>query len=505
MQERPLRKIFSNNISMLILFVIVSYTTFYKSIFFTFIHDDWGFLERMHNTPFLDFIRQFVDAKRSLIRIILPVYDWIIYKAFGLNPVVPHIFALFLNSLNAFLVFMLSDYIMKDRFSAFAVGFMYASAVIHSESVSWALHPPDELCMVFFLLSFLFYIKERYVVSTIFFITSLFTKEAAVFLPIVLFFYNFYFTDEGKSLAGKIKTCFWRAKYHFAVLVIFLLVRFLISPNADLPDTHPYKIKLFGIHLIENALSYLKYILAEIIPASLYYGRNLLELSFIQELLLVVTVMAIFSALILLRKPSGINWKLILFCILFLGAGLGPVIFLPNHNYEYYLTLPSVSFLILIVYFIQKFLELIGLSSNRQKVLLVCYLVFHFILSSINYNYIYAEQSSPAQQNKMSYKLYKYMMKNYPVLSRGSIVVIKGINIFSINRSSALRIWYQDDSLEVYDFSDVVFEDGQYFIVNPILTQGDERVDFKRKLEKGKTVILDYRDHNYIDVTGDYL
>ncbi len=497
-----LEKIIENNRNILIFFVFVSFTTFYKSIFFTFIHDDWIFLEKMNNTSFLEFIKPFVDIKRSLIRVVLPAYDWILYSVFGLNSFIHHVIALFINSFNAFLVFLLSDKILKNRLSAFAVGFMYASAVFHSESVSWALHPPDKLCMVFFLVSFLFYIKEKYLISTLFFIASLFTKEASVFLPIVLFSYNFFFTDAGKKFIEKIKTCLWRARYHFAVLFLFLLVRLLLSPNADLPDSHPYKIKLFGIHVLGNALNYLKYILTEIIPTSLYYGRSLLELSFLQEIFIVVGVIAILLTLFLFKKPViSINWKLILFCILFLGTGLAPVIFLPNHNYEYYLTLPSISFLILIVYFIQKLLELLNLSPNKQKAWLVCYLVFHFVLSSINYNYIYAKQSSPAKQNEMSGKLHKYMMINYPTLSRNSIVVIKGINIFSINRSSALRVWYQDNSLEVYDFTDMVYEDGKYFIKNPLLTQAGERTNCKIELEKGKAVILEYKDGNYTDIT----
>lgn len=505
-------KIIENNRNILLFFVFVSFITFYKSIFFAFIHDDWGSLEQMNNASFLEFIKTYTDPQTVLLRILLPAYSWVLYKLFGLNTVMYHIIDLLINSFNAVLVFLLSDKILKNRLSAFAVGFMYASATFHSESVSWALHPPDDLCMIFFLMSFLFYIKEKYLSSTLFFFASLLTKEASVFLPIVLFFYNFIYTDAGKNIIEKIKTCLWRAKYHFTVLFVFLSVRFLLSPNASLPHSHPYKIKFLGIHVIENALNYLKYILTEIIPTSLYYARHLLELSFFQEILVILGIIAIFLVLFF-RKPgnsldNSIDWKLVLFCILFLIAGLAPVIFLPNHNYEYYLTLPSISFLILIVYFIQKLLDLLNLSPNKQKAWLVCYLVFHFILSSISYNYIYAKQSSQAEQNEMSGKLHKYMMRNYPTLSRDSIVIIKGINIFSINRSSALRVWYQDNSLEVYDFNDLVYEDGKYFIRNPLRTQREaftgERVNMKIGLKKGKTIILEYKDGNYIDITYKY-
>jgi MFS family permease len=305
----------------------------------------------------------------------------------------------------------------------------------------------------------------------------------------------------------------WKVRYHFIVLILFLLVKFIVRPDTALPDSHPYKLKFIGIHVINNLMIYMKYIITEIVPSSLYLGRKYLELGLYREIIalgVIVSILAIIFYFIKKKKTViNLDWNIIFFCLLFLFIGLGPVIFLPNHQNRYYLTLPSMSFIILFVYFFQKILELFKITKRKRSFFLTAYLILHFILASADFNFIFSKNGYYARQIEVSEKAHTFMKQNYPTLAENSIVVIKGIDIFALNRSSALRVWYQDKTLEAYDFKNLIYEGGKYFIKNPVLTQEaaftGKKAELKVELIPGKTVILEFKNGHYIDITESLL
>ena len=87
----------------------------------------------------------------------------------------------------ASLLFYLVAYQLTQRFEvAIAAACLFAAHPIHTEAVDWIASLADLGCAVFFLLSFLLYLKSEWAASWIAFGLALLWKEMAVTLPLVI-------------------------------------------------------------------------------------------------------------------------------------------------------------------------------------------------------------------------------------------------------------------------------------------------------------------------------
>ncbi len=112
------------------------------------------------------------------------------------------------------------------RFS-FLSSLIFAIHPIHFETLLVISHRKEELLFFFYILSFIFYIKNRPVVSIIFFLFSLLSKEVAISLPFVLLAYEF--THEKK----------FKKTIPFFVILFVLLLYLPFSP-FHLPSYREY-------------------------------------------------------------------------------------------------------------------------------------------------------------------------------------------------------------------------------------------------------------------------
>jgi protein O-mannosyl-transferase len=127
--------------------------------------------------------------------------SWAIeYHFFGADPKPFHTFNLLLHLLNVILVFIFIKKLTGKTIVSGITAFLFAIHPMHVESVSWISERKDVLYTVFFLLAlicYLKYIKENFkikylIYSELFFIFSLFSKSAAVILPLVLLLIDYY-------------------------------------------------------------------------------------------------------------------------------------------------------------------------------------------------------------------------------------------------------------------------------------------------------------------------
>jgi len=122
------------------------------------------------------------------------------YSIFGLNPFGYHLTQIIIHIFNTLLVFYIAHLIFKDKWVSVLSGAVFAFHPIHTEAVSLFLGRSDLLCSLFFLISFLFYIKFSYSTgdikklfyyfSLIAFSLSLLSKEMAIILPFVIVVYD---------------------------------------------------------------------------------------------------------------------------------------------------------------------------------------------------------------------------------------------------------------------------------------------------------------------------
>jgi tetratricopeptide (TPR) repeat protein len=132
----------------------------------------------------------------------------VIYHFFKLDVMPYHLFNLLLHLANTALVFYLI-YIMTDRKeAALIVALFFGIHPMHVESVAWIAELKDVLYGFFFIASLIFYIKyineikslkaiskknQYYFFSIILFIFSLFSKSAAVTLPVLFLAFDYYY------------------------------------------------------------------------------------------------------------------------------------------------------------------------------------------------------------------------------------------------------------------------------------------------------------------------
>ncbi len=192
------------------------------------------------------------------------------YTTFGLDPFPYHLLNLSLHLLNTWLVFKVTERLSGTRMTAMVVCILFAVHPMHVESVAWVSERKDVLYTAFYLSSLLAYLRylssglqtKHYLVALLLFLLSLFSKSAAVTLPVLLIALDLYKGRKinARSLAEKIP--------FFALSVLFGILN-LLSQAAqgamtDMNSTYNFINRIF---LFTTSLSL--YLLKLVAPVGL--------------------------------------------------------------------------------------------------------------------------------------------------------------------------------------------------------------------------------------------
>ena len=199
-----------------VLIRVVLYTAiaiYFRTIFFDYVYDDaglilvnpwmesWKFVPAMFTHSFWAFIeipRQ-IDFYRPLVMLFLSV----IFHVLGAAPGWFHLVAASLHILAIYLVYRLACETTSDRTVAAIAAGIFGLHPTKVETVAWISGISDSLSFVFFLSSMIWYLKwrrdedhsARLVLSASFLLLALFSKEAAVFAPVLIAVYAFTATS----------------------------------------------------------------------------------------------------------------------------------------------------------------------------------------------------------------------------------------------------------------------------------------------------------------------
>ena len=292
------------------------------------------------------------------------------YSIWKLNPFGFHLTSLVLHVINVLLVFWLAGSIFPRRIEAFGTAVIFAVHPIQSEAVMVASFREDLLALLFYLLAFISYIRHRQtqrtgwpIVSLVCYFLALFSKEMAITLPVMLFFYDQYFTDSGTiPLKKRI------GKNYLGYLIVALFYLWIWSgPMAPGYKNHvTYPAGSFVVNLLtmnKVVAVYIGWLLSGIglhptMADPGIFAYHLWEKN------------VIFSLLLLLSCLYGIgHWrpthKTVSFGLLWFFVSLGPVLnIFPLFNImaARYVYLPSVGFILAVVGWGASMLD------NRMKI-----------------------------------------------------------------------------------------------------------------------------------------
>jgi protein O-mannosyl-transferase len=150
------------------------------------------------------------------------------YNLFGLNPLPFHLVNVVLHLLNTWLVFILAERLSGKKVTALVVSVLFAVHPMHVESVAWISERKDVLYTLFYLLSLLAYLRyirsglqaKHYIACLLLFLASLFSKSAAVTLPVLLIAIDFYQGRKIDARAMLEKIPFFLLSILFGILAI---------------------------------------------------------------------------------------------------------------------------------------------------------------------------------------------------------------------------------------------------------------------------------------------
>jgi tetratricopeptide (TPR) repeat protein len=165
----------------------------------------------------------------------LPILTFALeYKVFGLNPTIFHLSSILLHLLCTLLVFQLLRMLKLNVLYAAVGALLFGIHPMHVESVAWIAEMKDLLCTLFCLISIVLYIKYIgaqknklvfFLLSLFLFILALFSKIAAVTLPLSLLLIDYYLERPFKSKVLVEKVPYFLISLLFGLAEIVMLQR----------------------------------------------------------------------------------------------------------------------------------------------------------------------------------------------------------------------------------------------------------------------------------------
>jgi tetratricopeptide (TPR) repeat protein len=175
----------------------------------------------------------------NFYRPVLNLWYEFLFAICGTNAAAWHLVSILLHVACALLVFRLALVVIGDRFPAWIAAALFAVHPAHVEAISWASAMGDPLLTLFLLLSVLAFLRWMEQGRSLWWIASfaagaasIFTKETAVVLPVVLLATALALGSRAKSTSAAAATLPF-----FAVSAIFLAIRQSVLHSFSHPLT----------------------------------------------------------------------------------------------------------------------------------------------------------------------------------------------------------------------------------------------------------------------------
>ena len=325
--------------------------------------------------------------------------DYHIWKS---NVVGYHLTNILLHILAALAIYYLINIFFEDRTISVLTGLFFVIHPVHTIVVSYISTRAESLCLLFMIVSFIFYIKSSkinnpilYIIMILSYSLSLLSKENALILPVLLLLYHYTFREKVRlkeflSISGA------------ALIYILLRITILKSSIAHVACNSTLFQRIPGFFV-----AIASYIRLMFLPFDLHleYGGNLFNLTDPRA----ITGLAVLAGFLFFtfrtRKTNGfIFFSLSWFLITLLPvSNLYPLNAYMSENWLY---LPSIGFFLLISGFLS--------SLYRKKAFQIFALALIVCLAAY-YSYLTIRQNK-TWQNPITF--YERTLKYVPGSAR---------------------------------------------------------------------------------------
>lgn len=267
-----------------------------------------------------------------------------VYKFSGLDPFGYHVLSIILHSINAVLVFIVVSMVLSTWQRSlpgtsgeqqpispavpFLAAVIFASNPINSEVVNWIAAVPELSFVMFLLLAFIFYDKNRILISSALFFLSMMSKETAIVLPLLLVAYDVIF--KRVDIMGNVLAYFVRFIPYLAVAALYLGLRsYVMGPGISSEEVRILDGYQYALNVPVLIFFYLKKL---VFPTGIYFFNYLrfdaaIEISDPRVVLTTVFFIGAVALLLRLRKVSA-TFPILAFSLFWILAPLAPVLLL---------------------------------------------------------------------------------------------------------------------------------------------------------------------------------
>jgi hypothetical protein len=163
----------------------------------------------------------------------------------------------------------------------------------------------------------------------------------------------------------------------------------------------------------------------------------------------------------ILKRKMKVNHKFITFSFIWFIIAILPVLFLPNHTFSMYLTLPCIGIYFLITYFV--------LNYGVKK--LVIPLILIWLATSFTTLSFYRVNSWMIEAQRFTKEFSIQVKKQFPRLPQNSILLYQlndNRHIQALDGENALRAIYGDSTLSIYYNRETLFADINKDKIGPV-------------------------------------
>jgi protein O-mannosyl-transferase len=272
------------------------------------------------------------------------------YLFWRLNPVGYHLTDLIIYALIVLVFFCLCVALIGNNEASFVAAALFAVHPLHVESVAWLSSRKDGLGMLFYLLSFLVYIRSRegrgrglLWLSVLFYLCAIWSKPLMITLPLALILYDLLLADQRGGLRRSILN---KIPYVLPLLLTALATIFL-DPHRDMRFSY-HGGSMYNTFLAMCTVlgDYLRMLMLPINLCSLYLVElpaRVTEIRCLLPLAVIGTILAVAVATV--RRAA-----LFSFCVFWGAVSLIPILQLIPVNVikaDRYLYLPTAALCLL--------------------------------------------------------------------------------------------------------------------------------------------------------------
>lgn len=392
---------------MIVLIPLVALIGYFPTLRAPFIYDDKSLIVENESIKSLAHPERFFIERKSFSA----KNDFIIYRplatlSFALNyalgkfnPMGYHLVNLLLHAINGILLFYLLRLILKNSLLSLIAALLFVCHPLQTEAISWISGRCNGLFLLFYLLSFICFVRWRqgeramtgYFISLAGYALALLSKEMAVLLPAVLLVYDYHFLPRNTvSIKKQIKIYL---PFLF-IAVAYLLIRYNVLGRTS--QTGYWGGGIFPTVLTMSKAVVFWYLQLAFLPVRLSVD-HLVPLSFsIREPWVLISFLVILGiaigTMLLYKRNRYLSFGVFWFFLNFLPVS--NLIPLQAIAAERFLYLPIIGFLIVLVWGIHRLVTNHAPPNLNRPALLTIFpglLVFYSAVS-IHRNFQWADE-----------------------------------------------------------------------------------------------------------------